>query len=334
MRIAVLNPGGRDPEQTFPQGAATPSDTVPHPPVNYHAYAACCSGGFFRNVGSVPPDTALVLVLLRRRNLREALRAVRRLRDTLDAAVYVSLKESGSHQVALTLADDKRHAEFKALCNEADGAISSTPGLVPLYRAAGARRVTFVPTPYPLDFAAWDFGRPIGERNGIFVGTREFRVPSRNHLSAVVLADEISRELSCRLTVLSCEGRGEHRLLEHLTEGNPHVNLVRGPSPYRTYLSLMATHRIVWQLDSSHVPGQVAGDALLCRMPCVGGNGAIDRLAFGGGDASPDTAARHARTLLQDSNEWRITVDDSQTRARALLSFETVAAQLRALAPA
>ena len=28
------------------------------------------------------------------------------------------------------------------------------------------------------------------------------------------------------------------------------------------------------------MPGQVAGDALLCRIPCVGGDGAVERIAF------------------------------------------------------
>lgn len=42
----------------------------------------------------------------------------------------------------------------------------------------------------------------------------------------------------------------------------------------------MARHKIVLQLDRSHVPGQVAGDALLCRIPCVGGDGAIERITF------------------------------------------------------
>ena len=50
--------------------------------------------------------------------------------------------------------------------------------------------------------------------------------------------------------------------------------------PYRDYLAEMARHKIVLQADKSAVPGQVAGDALLCRMPCVGGDGAIDRLGF------------------------------------------------------
>lgn len=332
--LAVLNPGGRDPDQVFASGAGTPDAAVPHPPVNYHAYAACCGGGFFRSVASIPATTKLVLVLLRERNLAEALAAVRRLRETTGAALYVSLKESGSHQVAQMLGDARRHAMFRAICGEVEGAISSTPGLVALYRTAGAREVHFVPTPYPVDVSAWDFSRPTEERSGIFVGTREFRVPSRNHLVAVALADEISRDLACPITVLSCEGRSEHRLLEQLSAGNPHVRILRERLPYADYLRLMAAHRLVWQLDASHVPGQVAGDALLCRMPCVGGNGAIDRLAFGGGDSTPDTAVRHARALLQDDNEWRVTVELSQTRARALLAFDVVAAQLRTLAAA
>ena len=42
---------------------------------------------------------------------------------------------------------------------------------------------------------------------------------------------------------------------------------------YVDYLRVMAAHKIVFQLDTSFVPGQVAGDALICRLPCVGGNG-------------------------------------------------------------
>ena len=49
---------------------------------------------------------------------------------------------------------------------------------------------------------------------------------------------------------------------------------------YPDYLRDVAKHKIVLQLDCSHVPGQVAGDALLCRIPCVGGDGAIERIAF------------------------------------------------------
>ena len=41
----------------------------------------------------------------------------------------------------------------------------------------------------------------------------------------------------------------------------------RGTESYPDYLREVARHKIVLQLDRSRVPGQVAGDALLCRMP-------------------------------------------------------------------
>ena len=65
MQIAVLNPGGRDREQHFGDGAGTPDDRQ-HAPVNYHAYAACTRGGFYRDASAIPKDMRAVLVLLRK----------------------------------------------------------------------------------------------------------------------------------------------------------------------------------------------------------------------------------------------------------------------------
>jgi hypothetical protein len=64
MQLAVLNPGGKDPNQTFPDFAGAPSDTA-HPPVNFHAYAACTAGGFYRHDEAIPAETKNVLMLMR-----------------------------------------------------------------------------------------------------------------------------------------------------------------------------------------------------------------------------------------------------------------------------
>ncbi|MEI6280052.1 MAG: hypothetical protein WCQ16_11830 [Verrucomicrobiae bacterium] len=318
MSFSVLNPGGRDPERTFPDGPGKPGDPG-HPPVNYHAYAACRCGGFYREEKSVPAGT--VLVLLRKRNLRRALAAVASLHRR-GCRVFVSCKESGSHQVADLLGDAARWNLFREICAAADGAISSTPELVPLYRAAGAPRAEFVPTPYPVDFPAWDFSRPLDKRHGIFVGTREFDTPSRNHLAAVVLADGISRGLRCPLAVVNTEGRHGGMILKSLQKWNPLLAVIEAPLPYPDYLRLMARHRIVWQLDSSAVPGQVAGDALLCRMPCLGGNGAIERIAFGEFSAAGrEELAARARDLLQTDDAWQAAVHRAGALARESLSF-------------
>ncbi|MBE2205150.1 MAG: hypothetical protein IAE94_12520 [Chthoniobacterales bacterium] len=328
MKFAVLNPGGRDKDQIFPNGAGKPGDPG-HPPVNYHAYAACMNGGFFRSETALPPTTEKVLILLRKRNLRKVLETIPVLRKR-GIRVFVSCKESGSHQVADLLGDVARWQIFQEICTTAEGAIASTPELVPLYRAAGSLRVEFLPTPYPLNDPAWNFSQPLEKRRGLFVGTREFGVPSRNHLAAVALADEISRDLSCPLAVVNTEGRQGGMILKSFRKKNPLLFIIEAPLPYPDYLRVIALHRIVWQLDSSSVPGQVAGDALLCRMPCLGGNGAIDRIAFlEGTDKGRPELADCARDLLRNDADWEAASQSAQARAREQLSFPVIASRLQ-----
>ncbi|MDQ6656121.1 MAG: hypothetical protein M3Y80_09945, partial [Verrucomicrobiota bacterium] len=61
FRLHVLNPAGGDPEQHFDGRDAT----QPHAPVNFHAYAACTGGSFFRDAGRAVATKAPVLLLLR-----------------------------------------------------------------------------------------------------------------------------------------------------------------------------------------------------------------------------------------------------------------------------
>ena len=77
MPLAVLNPGGSDPDQRFPDLAGAPDDRA-HAPVNYHAYAACTGGGFFRKASSIPVEWRHVLLLLRY-DLKPSLRATQSL---------------------------------------------------------------------------------------------------------------------------------------------------------------------------------------------------------------------------------------------------------------
>lgn len=327
MTFEVLNPGGRDRDQEFPNGAGSPNDPG-HPPVNYHGYAACLRGAFRRDVRACRAEG--VLVLLRKRNLRQALDAVRELKKR-GATVLVSCKESGSHQIAELLGDPKRWKFFGEICREADGALSSTPELTGLYESAGARTAEFIPTPYPVDSTAWDFSIPPDQRAGIFVGTREFDIPSRNHLAAVALADRLSRQTGCALTVMNADGRSGASMLAAFRNSNPAFRVVEGPLPYAEYLREMARHRVVWQLDSSAVPGQVAGDAILCGMPCAGGNGAVDRLAFPALSAPNDRMAllERVRELLKDDAAWMAEAEQARARAMQELSFSAVAKRLQ-----
>src|SRR5581483_8223064 len=280
-------------------------------------------GAFFKNASAIPTDQRHVLMLIRR-DVKHCLETLRALKAA-GKLVAVSLKESGAHQVAELLSDARRIEQSGEICALADAALRSTSDLMPVYRGAGAMRVEFIPTPYPVDDARWDFSAPVAGRRGIFIGTREFDVPSRNHLAALLAA----RELGGEITVFNADGRAGAKKLSALRI--PQIAIVEGRLPYSEYLRIVARHRIVFQLDRSAVPGQVAGDALLCRVPCVGGDGAIERIAFAdlcGHGRDAQQLVEIAARLLRDESEYARALENSARIASETLSFRAGAKKL------
>ncbi len=213
--LAVLNPGGRDKFRAFPQGAGTPGEAG-HPPVNYHAYAACDRGAFCQVEREIPESARGVLVLLRKNGFEDALRAVHSQKKA-GRKVFISLKESGSHQVAEALGDGKRLERFREICRAADGYIASGPYVSAVYEAGGCRGGEFLPTPYPIEEDAWDFSRPLADRAGGLaplvrvVGEVEGERPGRPGRPACA-ANHAVNVASCRRPlrgppVMDCNGR-------------------------------------------------------------------------------------------------------------------------------
>ena len=329
FRLTVLNPGGRDLEQHFPDGAGETAQ--PHPPTNFHAYAACTRGGFHREARRTIAEATPVLLLLRG-DFSASERALAALQKE-GRAVAVSLKETGLHQIADQLREPTRLARFVRMVSRADGCIAPTPEAADFYRAmrGSPDRVAFIPTPYPIDDRRWDFSRLIDERSGIFIGTREWRVLSRNHLGALFLARRLSEQTRERVTVFNFDRRKGARLLAGIGLASEKLRVLEKKLSYPNYLREVARHKIVLQLDTSFVPGQVAGDALLYRVPCVGGNGAIDRLAFPdtcGSTRSIDDIAKLALHLLTDRAHYQESVANLEAAASQRLAFKVVAKQL------
>lgn len=328
FRLTVLNPGGHDEPQDFADGAG--ETAIPHPPTNFHAYAACTRGSFQRESRKAIERQTPVLVLL-----RGDFSASERALEELQAAgrfVAVSLKETGLHQIADQLQNSARLARFVRIVKKANACLSPTPEAADLYRAVrGSERVGFIPTPYPIDDPRWDFSRPIEQRQGIFVGTREWEVPSRNHLAALLVARRLNESTGEKVTVFDYDGRRGARLLSEIGFGEKNLRVLNKTLAYPDYLREIARHKIVLQLDTSFVPGQVAGDALLCRIPCLGGNGAIDRLGFPGSCGfarSIDEIERIASRMLTDPEFYRSTVTTLIPATAKILGFQAVAKQL------
>jgi hypothetical protein len=331
FRLTVLNPGGRDEAQEFPDCAG--ETALPHPPTNFHAYAACTRGSFQRETKNALEQNTPVLLLL-----RGDFGAAERALETLHGAgrfVAVSLKETGLHQLANQLQNSGRLARFIRIVRKANACLAPTPEAADLYRAIrGDDRVAFIPTPYPVDDPRWDFARPIEQRAGIFIGTREWDVPSRNHLAALILARCLSDDTGEPVTVFDHDGRRGHRLLSEIRFGPEKLRVLNKVMPYPDYLREIARHKVVLQLDTSFVPGQVAGDALLCRIPCVGGNGAVDRVGFPetcGLSRSIDDVAQIAARLLTDNDSYRTSIATIIPAASKVLGFNVVAKRLEEL---
>jgi hypothetical protein len=331
FRLTVLNPGGRDSEQQFDKLPA-PGEGA-HPPINFHAFAACTLGAFHFNPRRAIVEETPVLVLLRS-DFRASERALSDLKKQ-GRTVAVSLKETGLHQIAHQLCDRAKLARFMKIVAEADGCIATTPEAAEIYQRVRSKRdpatVAFIPTPYPIDDHRWNFSVPPAEQSGIFVGTREWDVPSRNHFTALLVARQLCETTGEPVTVVNLDGYKTRRSLDELRFPEGKLRLIDKWKSYADYLRDVARHKIVLQLDRSHVPGQVAGDALLCRVACVGGDGAIERIAFsktcGEGRTIAEIASM-ALDLLKSPDLRAVIVAESHQRAKGRLSFQAVRSQL------
>jgi len=318
FRLAVLNPAGRDHEQHFAENRSATANE--HAPVNFHAYAACTHGAVFRDLKRAIASGWPVLLLLRG-DFRASERALAELKKSKRKTV-VALKETGAHQVAQQLSDPTRFARFVRIVRAANGCVASTPEVADLFRLFRDNGIEDFPTPYPIEDENWNWA--MENRSGIFVGTRELAVPTRNHLPALLAVKKLSDATKEPVTVFNFDRRRGAKLISEI--GFRKIQVHEKRMEYRAYLGEVARHKIVFQLDRSRVPGQVAGDALLCRSVCVGGDGAIERIAF------PETCGEKrgdaelieiALRLLTNENERRAVAERATKIAKEKLSFRT-----------
>ena len=338
--VAVLNHKSRD---GFVDYAHGPRKYVPgtHPPINYHAYAAATRGAFFDKATDVIEQKDrfdAVLVLIRSRTW-VTLDAVKQLKEA-GMKVLVSWKESGPYQITKQLSSSTKALQgYQEILMLADGILSPTRVTPPRWGWISSeefwRKTRFVPTPYPLEYPEWDFSVPLNERKGLMVGTREFFTPTQNHLRALARSATLAGQLKIPVTVVNADGRKGRELLRNLEESFPEASLhiIEGKLPYDQYLKLISSHRVVFQLDRSVVPGQVAGDALLARTLCAGGNSAIEEEAFpdfcDGRTADLQAVYKKIADVFQDDAIYEHEVKMTQRLAFETVSYGAVADRLK-----
>ena len=87
-----------------------------HPPINFHAFAACTTGAFHEDTRRVISESTPVLLLLRG-DFRASERALADLKKH-GRNVVVSLKETGLHQIAQQLCNRPRLSRFMPAAND------------------------------------------------------------------------------------------------------------------------------------------------------------------------------------------------------------------------
>jgi hypothetical protein len=345
LRLAVIDPRGAssDHPREYPDFAGAPTaERERHKPAELCAFAACTRGTFHgcgirRRGWSLGADTVAVLVMLA--DMPRCLRLIRRLRSP-GKTVAVTFAEAGLMQTAELLDHPAALEAFFGICELADGAIAASPEGVPLFRAGRARHVEFIPTPAPVDDPRWDFSIPPEQRGGILAGTVEFgRYTSpmnsypRNHLAALLSLSEVAQSTGEPVTTVINGSRYERRMAELAMSRFPPglLRLIDGPLPALRFVRLMARHKLVFQFDQSAAVGQIAAEALMCRIPCVGGYGTTERLAFPdlcGHGRTTEQLTELASHLIEDPEDADVAVKKALALATERLSYSAVRTQL------
>jgi len=337
FRIAVVDPAGSTDyhRMEFSHPEAEHMDGPYHSPVELCAFAACTGGTFHgchtrrdlflaRSAQAVPEDTKAVLLLVDR------MRTCRRLLEHYKKAgktVVVTFTEAGTMQIAKMLDTPARVRGFFEVVRRADGAIAVTPEGLPVMRAAGARHVELIPTPCPVDVPGWDFSIPAEDRHDILIGSTYFHANERNHVAALVGLKRIAETAGQRVTVVidmtDPYDRQMRAELESWWQGDS-LRVVEGPLNFFAFFRLMATHKMVFQLDQAAGCGQIGALALLCRIPCVGGYGGHERVIFphlSGFGRTPGELLEISARLLADPDEAEKTVATAMALAHERVAF-------------
>lgn len=157
--------------------------------------------------------------------------------------------------------------ELKELVTESNAYWNVIPSASSVFLSLFRKPVLNVLHGVPLN--EWDHGliKPIEEREGIFVATRTFdQRLGRNHIAALAVADLAAHMLQTHVTCIT------EQPVPDIVKNFERVQILQGPLSYMKWLDVMSQHRVVFHYDCSHTLGQVAMDALLVDVPCLGGN--------------------------------------------------------------
>ena len=303
------------------------------PPLGYIGFAVASHGRIFRTLTDsvADPQPILIVADARLEAAKSAIQTIRNAAANAPRRVLLTFVERAMKEIMAELRNPQSMERFKALLNLADGMIVSAPELLGFINSLNVNcQCIHIPAPYPLENPQWDVSLPTNQRSGIFFGDIPFREPDRNMLAWLYAAAEIAAKTGHHLSIFSTPGFSQGPTAAQLGLSAPMFTQIPA-CDYGSYLQHLASHRIVIKPNSLDGVSNVAGDALLSRIICVGGEGTLERVAFRescGSGRSSDNIRAIAESLLTDDAFYDRQVEKSQQIAMQSMSFGAVNARL------
>ncbi len=301
--------------------------------VGLPALAAAVAAAWYRGTGTIPGEANVLIVL--DKPLAQLAGVVRSLK-TAGKTVAVAFADSGAMPMTDLVTSPEGLVAFLDVCRLTDAGVATSTDSESLFRSVGVPLVEFIPTPCAVEDPSWDRSIPPGQRRGIFIGTSDFLPQYRNHTSALLSLRELAVRYGEPVTVMRKRRLSDRRMVRQVRRHWPRglLRVVPVPGNAGEFARLMASHKLVIQFEWGGGAGEVAATALLSRVPCVGGHGTVEQIAFPhltGFGRSPDELLDLAAELLGDASRAEVAVAQALALAAEHLSPQLTRARVASL---
>jgi|GEM_PF-4236950 len=220
----------------------------------------------------------------------------------------------------------------------ADLAVCTDKGLMDVFASChDATPRAYFPSPYPIAHPDWDTIAGVKNRSGVLIGGFPFHNGLESALCRETLQFSVLLAKVCQHKI-SVFSEISPRLADEMAAAGlevSEVHIVAEPKTYAEYLEVLGRHSLIVDPSrGSRRMGSLAGDALLTRGICLGGDSDLDTLLFPGlqlSSATPEELRARVVELLNDPLSHAEAVADAARRALAEISFEAARTRVRSL---
>ncbi|MDF1756597.1 MAG: FHA domain-containing protein [Verrucomicrobiales bacterium] len=332
LPLRVINPQMRSLVQYFHQGAGIPDQDRVNP-IGYHGLAACTRGSMHREAETIPSGNDPVLVLLDG-DLEKTRDLIDSISREMPGRILLACWRTGQlDALNASLAGELDYQKLTELLGGVDGIVSvdsRTAEIIEDFKISLPH--LYLPLPSPVELLDWNVPVSNAKRpRGVFVSINDYDPESKLDRARLDLLNHLVAEN--RITVTLYHPEPDSDFFKKLVIDNKLITSLTTPLKYSECLEILREHQFVTGFGKNLNGGYVMGDAILSRSVFLGTdyNSVIDQLLFPDfciKDEDIQPVLRNATRLLSDQAAYIKTVEQAQSLAVELFSFETVSGRL------